>query len=121
MARLNLKNMSVDDLVKLRDRVQAELSRKVETERTVLQRQIEALSELEAGTAKAPEKPGASAQPRRKPRRGKTARRPARKAARAAKYRGPNGETWTGRGRAPRWLTALEAEGNSREDFLTAK
>ncbi|MDX9886511.1 H-NS histone family protein [Thauera sp.] len=31
----------------------------------------------------------------------------------AVKYRNPEtGETWTGRGRAPRWL-----EGKSREDF----
>ncbi|MCY7371711.1 MAG: H-NS histone family protein [Polaromonas sp.] len=35
----------------------------------------------------------------------------------AAKYRGPNGETWSGRGLSPRWLTALVAEGKTREDF----
>lgn len=33
------------------------------------------------------------------------------------KYRGPNGETWSGRGRAPNWLMALEAQGQSRESF----
>lgn len=33
------------------------------------------------------------------------------------KYRGPNGEEWTGRGRMPKWLQALEAEGKIREDF----
>ena len=38
-------------------------------------------------------------------------------AAVAAKYRGPNGETWSGRGLSPRWLTALVAEGKTREDF----
>jgi DNA-binding protein H-NS len=37
---------------------------------------------------------------------------------RAAKYRGPNGEEWSGRGRMPRWLAALEAEGRGREEFL---
>ena len=37
---------------------------------------------------------------------------------RAAKYRGPNGEEWSGRGRTPNWLAALEAEGRSREEFL---
>jgi DNA-binding protein H-NS len=37
---------------------------------------------------------------------------------RAAKYRGPNGEEWSGRGRMPNWLAALEAEGRSREEFL---
>ena len=37
---------------------------------------------------------------------------------RAAKYRGPNGEEWSGRGRMPNWLAALEAEGRNREEFL---
>lgn len=36
----------------------------------------------------------------------------------AAKYRGPNGEEWTGRGRMPNWLAAFEAEGRSRDEFL---
>lgn len=35
----------------------------------------------------------------------------------AAKYRGPNGETWSGRGRAPKWLEALEAQGRLRAEF----
>ncbi len=39
-------------------------------------------------------------------------------AKRAAKYRGPNGEEWSGRGRTPKWLAALEAEGRGREEFL---
>lgn len=34
-----------------------------------------------------------------------------------AKYRGPNGETWTGRGLAPRWLQAELAQGKTKEDF----
>ena len=38
----------------------------------------------------------------------------------AAKYKGPNpGETWTGRGRPPRWLVALEATGRKRADYAT--
>ncbi|MDO8283812.1 MAG: H-NS histone family protein [Rhodoferax sp.] len=35
----------------------------------------------------------------------------------AAKYFGPNGESWSGRGLTPRWLTALLVDGKSREDF----
>ena len=38
----------------------------------------------------------------------------------AAKYRGPNGEAWSGRGRTPRWLRALEAEGRDRREFIAA-
>ena len=35
----------------------------------------------------------------------------------AAKFRGPNGEEWTGRGRKPTWLTTLEAEGKTKEEY----
>ncbi len=34
------------------------------------------------------------------------------------KYRGPGGETWSGRGLMPRWLAALVAQGESKEAFL---
>ncbi len=34
-----------------------------------------------------------------------------------AKYRGPNGETWSGRGLMPRWLAALVAQGQNKEEF----
>jgi DNA-binding protein H-NS len=39
----------------------------------------------------------------------------------AAKYRSPNGDEWSGRGRLPKWLQAEEAEGKSRTDFLIDK
>ena len=35
----------------------------------------------------------------------------------AAKFRGPNGEVWSGRGLSPRWLSTLVQQGASREDF----
>lgn len=35
----------------------------------------------------------------------------------AAKYRGPNGETWSGRGSMPRWLAGLVEAGKSKESF----
>ena len=35
----------------------------------------------------------------------------------AAKFRGPNGETWSGRGLTPKWLSALIAQGRSKSDF----
>lgn len=41
------------------------------------------------------------------------------KRAVAPKYRHPKtGETWSGRGKAPRWLTAAESEGAQRDSFL---
>lgn len=34
-----------------------------------------------------------------------------------AKFQGPNGETWSGRGLMPRWLSALVAQGKTKEEF----
>jgi len=40
------------------------------------------------------------------------------KAAAPAKYRGPNGETWSGgRGRKPQWVVDALAKGRKLEDF----
>lgn len=40
----------------------------------------------------------------------------------APKYRHPEtGETWTGRGKPPRWLVAAEAGGATRDQFLIAQ
>ena len=36
------------------------------------------------------------------------------------KYRGPQRETWTGRGIAPLWLRKLEDEGHDREEYRVA-
>ena len=35
----------------------------------------------------------------------------------AVKYRGQNGESWTGRGKAPAWIVAHESAGQSRESL----
>jgi DNA-binding protein H-NS len=35
-----------------------------------------------------------------------------------AKYRGPNGEEWSGRGPAPRWMKPLLVKGKTKQDFL---
>ena len=34
------------------------------------------------------------------------------------KYRGPNGEEWSGRGPAPRWMKPYLTKGKTKEDFL---
>lgn len=63
--------------------------------------------------AKRPGKAGKTAV--RKP----TAAKAAGKKAVQIKYRHPEtGETWTGRGKSPRWILAAEAEGRKRDDFL---
>jgi DNA-binding protein H-NS len=35
----------------------------------------------------------------------------------AAKFKGPMGEAWSGRGLTPKWLKALEAQGRNRAEF----
>ncbi len=47
----------------------------------------------------------------------KGAKKPRSAAVVAAKFKGPNGESWSGRGLAPRWLAALIAQGRSKEEF----
>ena len=37
-----------------------------------------------------------------------------------AKYRGPAGEAWTGRGLMPRWLRTMVEQGRTKEEFLIA-
>ena len=36
----------------------------------------------------------------------------------APKYRGPSGETWSGRGAKPRWMVPLLKKGKKLESFL---
>ena len=33
------------------------------------------------------------------------------------KFKGPNGETWSGRGKLPAWLAEAEKQGRKREEF----
>jgi DNA-binding protein H-NS len=100
MARTNLSSMSVETLLQLRDDIGRMLSGKV----SELQRQLAALGE-DAGAG-----------------RGGGRRASLMKGQKVApKYRGPDGETWAGRGAMPRWMAAAIKEGKTREDFLIDK
>ena len=46
----------------------------------------------------------------------KGVKKPAQKVA--VKYRDEKGNTWTGRGKTPRWMTDAEKAGNKREQYL---
>ena len=101
MPSLNLKNMDVDALIKLRTEIDVTL-----TERSRdLQRQ---LTLLDGYGRKRRGHPAAGIQPVSHLRGVKV----------APKYRGPGGETWAGRGATPRWLSAVVKEGHSIEEFL---
>ena len=88
----NLRSMSVDELLKLRDDISATLARKGKE----LQDQMQRLGMSASIRGRASLK-GIKVEP---------------------KYRGPNGETWAGRGATPKWLTALMKEGHKRDEFL---
>ena len=92
----NLASMSVDALLRLREEVGATLNQKSRE----LQGQLQRLGVL--GSA-----------------RGRTrGSHPRRGVKVPAKYRGPSGETWAGRGATPKWLTALMKQGRKRDEFL---
>jgi DNA-binding protein H-NS len=117
----NYEKMDFSDLVQLRDELTRVVSRRIATERRVLETRIAALSELERGGGdsvgnrwrKRTALNGSEATAgKQHPLKGRSA---------VPKYRGPNGETWAGRGLAPRWLTALEKNGKKRDRFLISR
>ena len=118
--KLNLKSMAVEDLVSLRDRIQAALAAKIDEARSGLQKQMDALTKLVDGTA-SPDTKAAAPGPRRGRRPKAAGVSPIKGRKVEPKYRGPAGETWTGRGNTPRWLVALESEGKKREGYLIKK
>jgi len=93
----SLSTLSNEALCKLRDEVAALLNSRAED----LQRELNRLNGAHsAGSNGADNSPKAQ---RRKI---------------APKYRGPDGDTWTGRGIKPRWLTSALNDGKKLEDFL---
>ena len=99
MPKVNLSEMSVEELMDLRERVDGLLSER----RAELQEQLERIAVV--GGARVV-RGGASALRGRKV---------------PPKHRGPSGETWAGRGAKPRWLVASIKEGKKLEDFLIDK
>ena len=67
-----------------------------------------------ASTTKRGRKAKASAKPGRKPR----AKRASAGTKVAPKYRDESGNTWTGRGKQPRWIVAALASGRSLDSLL---
>lgn len=49
---------------------------------------------------------------------GETMVRKSRRGSVKPKYRGPKGELWTGRGRSPKWVEQIKANGESIEKYL---
>ena len=120
---LNFSKMELAELVQLRDEIETALSGKILMEREELQSRIADLSALERRRSKA-------TNGHAKPSSRKTSTRVVKPKAKVnplkgrkaePKYRGPGGDTWAGRGLAPKWLTDLEKKGKKREQYLIAK
>jgi DNA-binding protein H-NS len=97
----HLASLSLDALVKLRDDVTEALSSQAAALRTQL-----------ASLTGAP----ARGRPKESNRKSKLTGRKV-----APKYRDKSGNTWSGRGAQPRWMTAAIKDGGKRDDFLIAK
>src|SRR5665213_2122677 len=109
--------MEVAELVQLRDEIETALNGKIVIERDELQTRLDALAAL---VGKRSNGDGRAARDKTRGRRGgarsaKAKVHPLKGKKALPKYRGPNGETWAGRGLTPRWLTALEKKGKKRE------
>jgi DNA-binding protein H-NS len=108
----DLDNMTVVELTALRDAAESKRQEKLEdAKQAVLDR---ARSELQALGLSFETVMSGAARPSAKP--GRAARKDAGEPI-PAKFRGPDGQTWSGRGRLPNWLHTLEAEGKSRDDY----
>jgi DNA-binding protein H-NS len=97
----DLESMSVDELWSLREIVGSVLERKISAEKARLEQRLREIGQSALGSAK----------------KVSHARRPYPQVL--PKYRNPAqpSETWAGRGKQPRWLTAQLRSGKKLDDF----
>jgi DNA-binding protein H-NS len=103
--KVELESMSLDDLWSLHQKVSGILSARIKAEKHELEKRLAVLSRgTELGQLGDP--PLLAAKPRRKYPRV------------FPKYRNPQtSETWSGRGKRPRWLVAAMKSGRKMEEF----
>jgi DNA-binding protein H-NS len=96
MKQGDLKSMPIEELWDLHERIVAELSSKMAAERDMLENRLRQLAD---GDSKRERRPYPKVLP---------------------KYQNPKNseETWAGRGKQPRWLTAQLRSGRKLTDFL---
>jgi len=99
MPTVNLSGMTVEALMDLRKRVDETLLKR----RAEIETQLKRMGGVVGGARVA--RGGSSLKGKKVP----------------AKYRGPSGETWAGRGAKPRWLVAAIKGGKKLDDFLIDK
>lgn len=104
--KLELEAMSLDDLWSLHEEISGILSDRIKAEKQELEKRLAVLG---GGMAVSAETGGA----------GVSTGKPRRKYPRVLpKYRNPQtSETWSGRGKRPRWLVAAMKSGRRIEEF----
>ena len=107
----NFSKMTVDALMSARVAIDQLLNKRLPGARKELQKRLNALNNFVGGES----------QGRARSSKAKVDGRSKLKGRRVPpKYRGPNGETWSGRGMTPRWLSAEIKGGANLEDFAIA-
>ena len=103
--KMQLKSMSLDKLVALRNQVEEVLAAKVVDQKRALESELSKLTRFQNGNGRSKLVSGRGA-----------------KGPVAPKYRNPENpsETSAGRGLKPRWLSAALKSGKTQEDFLIA-
>jgi DNA-binding protein H-NS len=104
--KLELETMSVDDLWSLHERISKILSTRIKAEKHELEKRLAILSRGMDVTGQTGSLPAVGERLRR------------RYPVVLPKYRNPQtSETWSGRGKRPRWLTAAMKSGRKIEEF----
>ena len=100
----NIDSLSIDQLCTLEDKVRETLAARIADEKTILEKRLSQLTQR-FRTVRPQGQPGRRPYPRVLP-----------------KYRNPDqpSETWSGRGKQPRWLTTQLRSRKRIEDFLIA-
>jgi DNA-binding protein H-NS len=104
--KLELESMSLDDLWSLHEKTSAILSARIKAEKHELEKRLAVLNRGMDVVAQSGDRRSLSGKPRRKYPRV------------LPKYRNPQtSETWSGRGKRPRWLVAAMKSGRKIEEF----
>jgi DNA-binding protein H-NS len=108
--KIDLDGMSVDEMWRLHEKIGQVLSVRLTSEKRELEKRLAQLRRENEMHAVSTEPAGVSRERRKYPRV-------------YPKYRNPNdpAETWSGRGKQPRWLVAALKTGRRIEEFMISK
>lgn len=111
--KLNLDAMSVDEMWRLHEKIIELLSERLTSEKRELEARLAKLRR-DQGLGRLKSNGGTAAEPHPQQR---------KLPAVSPKYRNPDqpSETWSGRGKRPRWLTAALTAGRSIEEFVISE